>query len=159
VDPRLHRLRSPSVPLGLLILHFKWDVQFDVSSDGVGQGYSISFEWGPVGGNDPKWGGREKCLKLMSITSIATDTVKHYNDIRVHIFSLFYQKEFNSLSKNNPYLIYVIGCLLVFNNRISSIGLRSPITGSAARPSTGVGQPAVGRLQGSCRMISRSSMF
>ena len=56
----------------------------------------------------------------MSITSIATDTVKHYNDIRVHIFSLFYQKEFNSLSKNNPYLIYVIGCLLVFNNLISS---------------------------------------
>ena len=54
MDPRLHRLRSPSVPLGLLILHFKWDVQFDVSSDGVGQGYSISFEWGPVGGNDPK---------------------------------------------------------------------------------------------------------
>ena len=30
-------------------------------------------------------------LKIMSITLIATDTVKHYNDIGVHILSLFYQ--------------------------------------------------------------------
>ena len=63
--------------------------------------------------------GQKKSLKLMSITSIATDTVKHNNDIGVHTFSLFYQIEFNSLSKNNPYLINT-GSLLVFNNPISS---------------------------------------
>ena len=71
------------------------------------QGYSISFEWGPVGGNDPEWGARKKRLKLMSI-------------IQCIYFLFILSNRDQQLIKNNPYLINVIGCLLVFNNLISS---------------------------------------
>ena len=70
--------------------------------------YSISFEWGPVDVSIQNKGPEIYGVKIMSITLIASDTVKHY-DIGVHILSILSNKKYvigllrvQQLIKNNP---------------------------------------------------------